>query len=253
MKITFLGTGTSQGVPMIACNCRVCTSADPRDKRLRSSILLSAGEQHIVVDTTPDFRYQMLRAQVKHLEAILITHAHKDHIAGMDDVRAFNYFQQRPMDIYASAASQEAIRREFYYAFAAEKYQGVPEIRLHTIDEETFQVDGLEILPVPVKHHKMPVLGFRIGDFTYITDANYIGAEEKEKIRGSRILVLNALRQEPHISHFALSEAIALSDELGVPETYFTHISHQMGRHAEIDETLPPGKHLAYDGLELKV
>lgn len=254
LKITFLGTGTSQGVPMIACGCRVCTSSDPKDKRLRSSILFSfPGHSHIVVDTTPDFRYQMLRAEVKHLEAILITHAHKDHIAGMDDVRAFNYFQQRPIDIYASESAQEVIRREFHYAFGPEKYPGVPEINLLTIDERPFSVDGREVIPIQVKHYKMPVLGFRIGDFTYITDANYISREEKEKIKGSRILVLNALRREPHISHFNLEEAVALSDELQIPQTYFTHISHQLGRHEEVSRELPPGKFLAYDGLELEV
>ena len=254
MKITFLGTGTSQGVPVIACGCRVCTSTDTKDKRLRSSIMISetvAG--NVVVDTTPDFRYQMLRAGVKHLEAVLITHSHKDHIAGMDDIRAFNYFQQQSIDIYASIPSQEAIIREFSYAFAEHKYPGIPEINLKTIDGNPFNVKGLDITPVQVMHHLMPVLGFRIGDFTYITDANFISPEEKDKIRGSSVLVLNALRREKHISHFTLGEAIALAQELEIPQVYFTHISHQLGLHAEVNPELPAGMALAYDGLEISL
>jgi phosphoribosyl 1,2-cyclic phosphate phosphodiesterase len=238
---------------MVACNCRVCTSVDNKDKRLRSSILIQHGAFNMVVDTTPDFRYQMLRAQVKHLDAVLITHSHKDHIAGMDDVRAFNYFQKQPIDIYASPLTQEAIRREFFYAFAKEKYPGIPQINLLDIGTQAFSVNGLSVLPVDVMHYKMPVKGFRIGAFTYITDANYISEKEKEKIRGSEVLVLNALRKEPHVSHFTLAEAIALADELGVSKAYFTHISHQLGLHREVSRELPPGRFLAYDGLELEV
>ncbi len=252
MKVTFLGTGTSQGVPVIACPCPVCASKDPRDNRLRSSIMISdetAG--NIVIDTTPDFRYQMLRAQVKRLDAVVITHSHKDHIAGMDDIRAFNYFQQQPIDIYASEYSQDVIIREFSYAFADFKYPGIPELNLQTIGGEAFSVNGLRFTPVNVLHHKMPVLGFRFGDFTYITDANFIAPEEKEKIRGSKVLVLNALRREKHISHFTLDEAIELGRELEVPTVLFTHISHQLGLHAEVEPTLPEGMHLAYDGLEV--
>jgi len=254
LKITFLGTGTSQGVPVIACGCRVCTSTNKKDNRLRSSIMVAgtvAG--NIVVDTTPDFRYQMLRANVKHLEAVLITHSHKDHIAGMDDIRAFNFFQQRHIDIYASEFSQEIIMREFAYAFAEHKYPGIPEINLKTIDEDPFDVNGFTIMPVKVMHHKMPVLGFRFGDFTYITDANFISEEEKDKIRGSKVLVLNALRMEKHISHFTLGEAIALAQELNIPQVYFTHISHQLGLHDEVTALLPPGMALAYDGLEVEL
>ncbi|PJJ75141.1 phosphoribosyl 1,2-cyclic phosphate phosphodiesterase [Thermoflavifilum aggregans] len=253
MRITFLGTGTSQGVPMIACTCRVCSSADPRDKRLRSSVLLEVDGKNIVIDTTPDFRMQMLQARVRHLDAVLITHSHKDHIAGMDDVRAFNYFQQSPIDIYATHAAQEVITREFAYAFAEVKYPGVPDIRLNTVDEQPFDVKGVEVIPIRVWHYKMPVLGFRIGDFTYITDANRIQDEEKAKIKGSAVLVLNALRKEPHISHFSLDEALALADELSVPQVYFTHISHQMGLHAEVNQQLKPGRALAYDGLVLEI
>jgi len=253
VRITFLGTGTSQGVPMIACTCRVCSSADPRDKRLRSSVLLEVDGKNIVIDTTPDFRMQMLQARVRHLDAVLITHSHKDHIAGMDDVRAFNYFQQSPIDIYATHAAQEVITREFAYAFAEVKYPGVPDIRLNTVDEQPFDVKGVEVIPIRVWHYKMPVLGFRIGDFTYITDANRIQDEEKAKIKGSAVLVLNALRKEPHISHFSLDEALALADELSVPQVYFTHISHQMGLHAEVNQQLKPGRALAYDGLVLEI
>ncbi|HEU4554516.1 MAG TPA: MBL fold metallo-hydrolase [Chitinophaga sp.] len=251
MKITFLGTGTSQGVPVIACNCRVCTSPDKKDTRLRSSILVESEIGNIVVDTTPDFRYQMLRAQVKHLEAVLITHSHKDHIAGMDDIRAFNYFQQKPIDIYATDFSQNVIMREFAYAFADFKYPGIPELNLQTITDEPFSIKDFAITPIQVMHHKMPVLGFRFGDFTYITDANFVADEEKEKILGSRVLVLNALRKEKHISHFTLGEAIALAQELQVPQVYFTHISHQLGLHAEVNTELPPGMALAYDGLQV--
>jgi phosphoribosyl 1,2-cyclic phosphate phosphodiesterase len=251
MKITFLGTGTSQGVPVIACNCRVCTSPDKKDTRLRSSILVESEIGNIVVDTTPDFRYQMLRAQVKHLEAVLITHSHKDHIAGMDDIRAFNYFQQKPIDIYATDFSQNVIMREFAYAFADFKYPGIPELNLQTITDEPFSIKDFAITPIQVMHHKMPVLGFRFGDFTYITDANFVADEEKEKIIGSRVLVLNALRKEKHISHFTLGEAIALAQELQVPQVYFTHISHQLGLHAAVNTELPPGMALAYDGLQV--
>jgi phosphoribosyl 1,2-cyclic phosphate phosphodiesterase len=253
LKITFLGTGTSQGVPMIACGCRVCASPDPRDKRLRSSILLQEGAFNLVVDTTPDFRYQMLRAGVSHLDAILITHSHKDHIGGMDDVRAFNYFQQGAVDIFATEPTQEVIRREFSYAFAEKKYPGIPEINLRTIDRLPFSVGRLTVTPIDVLHYKMPVRGFRVGEFTYITDANYISEDEKEKIRGSKIVVLNALRNEAHISHFTLPEAIALADELNIEQAYFTHISHQLGRHGEVSRGLPEGRFLAYDGLELTV
>ncbi|MFY0253514.1 MBL fold metallo-hydrolase [Chitinophaga sp. 30R24] len=253
MKVTFLGTGTSQGVPVIACGCEVCTSADKKDKRLRSSIMISSPAGNIVVDTTPDFRYQMLREKVGHLEAVLITHSHKDHIAGMDDIRAFNYFQQSAINIYATEFSQSVIRREFAYAFADYKYPGIPEINLKTIADDPFQVNGLTVTPIHVMHHKMPVIGFRVHDFTYITDANYIAPEEKAKIRGSKVLVLNALRKEKHISHFTLEEAIALGKELEVPQVYFTHISHQLGLHETVSGELPEGTALAYDGLSLEI
>ncbi|RYY84734.1 MAG: MBL fold metallo-hydrolase [Chitinophagaceae bacterium] len=251
LKFTFLGTGTSSGVPMIACDCAVCTSPDPRDKRLRSSLLVQSGATTLVVDTGPDFRYQMLRAEVKDLNAVLFTHPHKDHIAGLDDVRAFNFFNGHHMPLYANSMTQEALIREFAYAFADKKYPGVPNLELHTIDAEPFLVGDIPVQPVQVWHLKMPVLGFRFGNFTYITDANRIDETEKEKIRGSEVVVVNALRREKHISHYNLDEAIALVQELGIPQAYFTHISHQLGRHGDIERDLPNGIHLAYDGLEI--
>lgn len=252
IKVTFLGTGTSSGVPMIGCSCPVCRSADKRDNRLRSSILVQSEKTTLVVDSTPDFRYQMLREKVMHLDALLFTHAHKDHVAGMDDIRAYNYFSDNPMDIYASDQTESALRREFPYVFADHNYPGIPKVKLHIIDLDPFLVGDIPVVPILVWHMKMPVYGFRFGDFTYITDANRIDSEERVKVAGSKALVLNALRREKHISHFSLPEAIALSQELQIPETYFTHISHQMGKHADVSAALPDGTHLAEDGMKLE-
>ena len=252
LKITFLGTGTSSGVPMIACECAVCTSSDKKDKRLRSSILVESHNTRIVVDTTPDFRYQMLREKVRHLDAVLFTHPHKDHIAGLDDVRAYNFFQEQAMQVYANPMTIDALMREFAYAFADKKYPGVPNLELNTISLEPFSIGDIDIIPIQVWHLKMPVFGYRFGDFTYITDANRIDENEKEKIKGSKILVVNALRREKHISHYNLDEAIELVHALKVPEAYFTHISHQLGKHEEIEKRLPKGIHLGYDGLLLE-
>jgi phosphoribosyl 1,2-cyclic phosphate phosphodiesterase len=252
LKITFLGTGTSSGVPMIGCDCEVCTSPDQKDKRLRSSILVESDTTTIVVDTTPDFRYQMLRAGVKKLDAVLFTHPHKDHVAGLDDVRAYNYFQKKPMEVYTNSLTEETIKREFAYAFSDKKYPGIPSINLNTIDDAPFIIGDIPVIPVLVWHLRMPVLGFRFGRFTYITDANRIDAEEREKVKGSESIVLNALRNEKHISHFNLEEAVAMVRELGVQNGYFTHISHQLGRHSMINKELPKGIELAYDGLELR-
>lgn len=234
---------------MIGCDCQVCTSRDERDNRLRSSIAVSSGTTTVVIDSGPDFRQQMLRARVNKLDALIFTHPHKDHVAGMDDVRAYNYFQQKPIDVYANEMTQDVLVREFPYAFSETRYPGVPEVKLFTIDSELFTVGDLQILPIEVWHLKMPVLGFRFGKFTYITDANRIEPSEKEKIRGSEVLVINALRKEKHISHFTLSEAISMAEELDAKNTYFTHISHQLGLHVDIEKELPSNMHLAYDGL----
>jgi phosphoribosyl 1,2-cyclic phosphate phosphodiesterase len=253
VKVTFLGTGTSQGVPVIACGCEVCRSPDAHDKRLRVSVLIETAGKVLVIDTGPDFRYQMLRAGVRHLDFILLTHEHKDHIAGLDDVRAFNYFQQEPMTVYGHKRILERVKSEFHYAFSDHKYPGVPVINLAEIAGDTFTAEDVLITPVEVMHYRLPVWGYRIGDFTYITDAKTITAAEKEKIRGTRILVLNALQREPHISHFTLDEAVQLAREIGAGQTYLTHISHRMGLHQEVDITLPEGINLAFDGLTVEI
>ncbi len=252
MKVTFLGTGTSQGVPVIACTCDVCRSVDFRDKRLRSSVHIEVDDLSIVIDTGPDFRQQMLREQIKHVDAILYTHAHKDHTAGMDDVRSFNFKQKMDMPIYATKDVLTQLEREFSYVFAEFKYPGVPQIATNEIENQPFNIDQTLITPIEVLHYKLPVLGFRIKDFTYITDANYIAEEEKEKIKGSKYLVLNALQREEHISHFNLEQAVELVKELKPEQAYFTHISHKLGKHRVVAEELPENIELAHDGLILE-
>lgn len=252
MKITFLGTGTSQGVPVISCPCEVCHSTDSKDNRLRTSVWIETEQTSIVIDAGPDFRQQMLRHHINKLDAIIFTHGHKDHIAGLDDVRAYNYFQQKPMDIYATEETQDALRREYSYIFENASYPGVPQIDMHTISaRHSFTINELEIIPIRVLHYKMEVLGFRVNDFTYITDANYIDTQEMDKIKGSKYMVLNALRIEKHISHYTLEEAISVAEMIGADHTYFTHISHQLGLHQVVESQLPKGVKLAYDGLEL--
>lgn len=238
---------------MIACNCRVCKSTDKKDKRLRSSLLVETATTRVVIDTGPDFRYQMLRQNVQELDAVIFTHPHKDHVAGLDDVKAFNFFSGKPMQVYANEITRNVLLREFSYAFSNTRYPGVPEIRMNEIDLQPFQIGDISIMPILVWHLQMPVYGFRIGNFTYITDANRIDDIEKEKIKGSEILVLNTLRKEKHISHFTLKEGISLAAELGAPKTYFTHISHQMGTHEEVSKTLPAAVELAYDQLSFSL
>lgn len=255
MKIeaTFLGTGTSQGVPVIACDCEVCNSDDPRDKRLRSSLLLKIGEQHFVIDAGPDFRQQMLRENVRNLRAILLTHEHVDHIFGLDDIRSFNWVQGHATDIYAESRVQEAIRRIFHYVFADFKYPGIPEMKLHKIDGEPFQVEGINIIPIRCYHHKLPVYGFRVGDLTYITDTNSIPEEELEKVYGTRILIINALRRQKHISHFSLEEALEIAKMVQPEKTYVTHMSHEFGKFSDIQSILPENVFIACDGLKIEI
>jgi phosphoribosyl 1,2-cyclic phosphate phosphodiesterase len=249
LRVTILGSGTSLGVPMIACDCKVCRSANPKDKRLRASVLIQCEATNLVIDTGPDFRMQMLNSGITHLESILITHCHKDHTAGLDDVRAFNWINKTKADVYAEASVIRSLRQEFAYAFSESKYPGLPEIILNKIDEQPFEIEGIRVIPIRVMHHLLPVLGFRIGDFTYLTDTNHVPESEFSKIRGSKVLVVDGLRHETHISHFNLSQALELIAELKPDKAYITHISHQLGLHDEINPTLPSNVELAYDGL----
>lgn len=253
IKITFLGTATSQGVPVIACKCKVCTSVNPKDKRLRSSVMLEIGKKVLVIDSGPDFRQQMLREDVSRLDGLIFTHEHKDHIAGMDDIRGFNFVQKKAIDVYATTRVQEALKREFHYIFSGDNYPGIPEINMHTIDNTPFKVGDIAIQPIEVMHYRLPVLGFRIGNFTYITDANHISEAEKQKIIGSEVIVLNALRKRHHISHFTFKQAIALLKELKPKVAYLTHISHQLGLHDEIEKELPDFIRCGYDGLKVEI
>lgn len=252
-EITILGSGTSTGVPLIGCTCSVCTSNNPKDQRLRTSIKISSSTTTVVIDTTPDFRYQMLRTKTTQLNAVVFTHPHRDHYAGLDDIRPFNFFSRQPMHIYANELTQVAIKRDFYYAFEEKKDVGLPEMILHTIDKEPFTIGDISFIPIQVMHREMPVLGFRVGDFTYITDANFIAKEELEKIKGSKVFILNALRPEPHPTHFTLQQAIELVTQLNIPQVYLTHCSHQIGLHEETSATLPKGVELAYDGLTFSI
>lgn len=250
MIVTFLGTGTSQGVPLIGCNCTVCTSNNSKDKRLRTSISVQDNDTHIVIDTGADFRQQMLRENVQKLDAVLYTHEHKDHLAGMDEVRAFNFKTGNAMQLYATTRVQQAIRNEFAYVFGDNKYPGIPQINLNTIStEQNFKVNNIVITPIEVMHASMPVLGFRINNFTYITDANYISDTELQKVKGTEVLVLNALRREEHVSHFTLQQALDLIAIIKPQTAYLTHVSHQLGLHNDVVQELPSNVFLAYDGL----
>lgn len=253
LKITFLGTGTSTGVPVVACNCNVCTSNDPRDKRYRTSVMLTRGSSNIIIDCGPDFRIQMLKHKVEDIDAVLFTHAHRDHIAGLDDIRAFNYILHKSIDIYGTQVTLNAIKENFPYIFAPGRYTGAPKLNLHPISETPFAIGEFSFVPIQVMHQDMTVFGYRIGDFTYITDANFITPSELDKIRGSKVVVINALRNSRHVSHFSLSEALDILNDLKPEVAYLTHISHFLGKYVTVEEKLPDWVHLAYDGLQLEL
>jgi len=253
LKVTFLGTGTSQGVPVIACDCPVCSSLDYRDKRLRSSIHLEIDGKSLVVDTGPDFRQQMIREKIHHLDGILFTHEHKDHTAGLDDIRSYNFLQKKDMPIYGTKKVLNQIKREFAYIFEEVRYPGIPSVIAQEITNEPFIAEGIKVVPIEVMHYRLPVFGFRFGDFTYITDAKYIDDAELEKVKGSKVLVLNALQKTHHLAHFTLDEAIQLVNQIKPESAYFTHISHRLGTHQDVELILPPNIHLAYDGLKISV
>jgi len=253
IRLEFLGTGTSQGVPVVACDCPVCRSRDEKDKRLRASVLIEAGALRLAVDAGPDFRQQMLRVGVRRLDAILITHEHTDHIFGLDDIRAFNWVQNHPMDIYAEARVHESIRRIFDYVFSRYQYPGIPQMKLHLVENKPFSIDSVPVMPIRGYHHKLPVYGFRIGKMAYLTDIKTIEDGEKEKLMRLDVLIVNALRMEKHISHFNLEEALLLIDEVKPRKAFLTHISHLMGLHDDVQRQLPSGVFLAYDGLRLSI
>ena len=248
MKITLLGTGTSQGVPVIACNCDVCLSKDEKDKRLRSSVMIEVDKQIFVIDTGPDFRQQMLREKVKNVDAILFTHHHKDHVAGMDDIRAFNHKWKKDMPIYCNLITKDALQKEFPYVFYEHKYPGVPQVRINLIENQVFKIKETRIIPILAKHYKLPVFGFRIKNFVYLTDVSAISIEEKKKMLGADLIVLDALRRKAHISHFNLDEALELLLELKPKQALLTHISHYMGLNKVVNSELPDNIKLAYDG-----
>jgi len=253
VKLTFLGTGTSQGVPVVACQCPVCLSDDPKDKRLRASVMIETETLCLVVDAGPDFRQQMLTHHVRHLNGILLTHEHTDHIFGLDDIRAFNWVQKQPTDIYAEERVQIAIRRIFDYVFTIYQYPGIPQMNLHLLENKPFTIGDLEIIPIRGFHYKLPVFGFRVGKLAYVTDVNRLVNDEIDKLRGLDVLIINALRKEEHISHYNLKQALEIIVEVKPWKAYLTHISHQMGFYNEVQNELPENVFLAYDGLQLNV
>ncbi len=248
-KLTFLGTGTSQGIPMIGCGCEVCSSTDPQDKRLRSSVFVEYEGLKILVDAGPDFRYQMLREGITNVDAILLTHNHKDHTGGLDDIRAFNYLEKKATQIYCEKYVEESLRMEYSYAFAENKYPGAPEWEVHIIDEQPFSIKGVTIVPIRGKHFRLPVLGYRFGDIAYCTDMNHIPEEEFSKLEGLEHFIINCVRRGRHISHFSLEEAIEVARRVGARNTWLTHMSHQLPKHRLLSEELPDGIRPAYDGL----
>lgn len=250
-KIVFLGTGTSQGVPIIGCGCRVCRSDDFHDKRLRTSAYIEYEGLRLVIDAGPDFRQQILREGIRELDAVLLTHMHKDHTGGLDDVRAFNYFMNKGFPVYAEIPVQESLKREYSYAFGDNRYPGVPDFILNTIDENPFYINGIEIIPVRAIHYRLPVLGFRFGRLGYLTDANYISPESIEKFKGVDIFVISCIRREKHLSHFSMDEALEVCRIVGARHCFLTHMSHQLATHSELSGLLPEGVEPAYDGLSL--
>ena len=253
IKVTFLGTGTSIGVPVIACDCHVCKSDNPKDNRTRSSIIIETKEKTIAIDCGPDFRTQMLREQFIDLDAVVFTHAHRDHIAGLDDVRAFNYVLNKSINLYAHKRVFDSIKTEFPYIFEETRYFGAPQVKLNTIDDSPFLAEGIEFIPIKAMHHELSIHGFRIGDFTYITDASAIEDSEIAKAKGSKVLVLNALRNSRHCSHFSLNEAIEVANKIKADQVYFTHMSHFIGLHDAVNEKTPHNMKLAWDGLKLEI
>ena len=255
MKITVLGSGTSQGVPIITCECEVCRSNDPKDRRLRTSILIESGGTTICIDAGPDFRYQMLRAKVTKLDAILITHQHKDHIGGLDDARPLIFVQGAPMTVFASPEAQEEIKREYSYAFANEdeRYPGAPTFNLINLDESPININGIIIEPIELKHFTLKSYAFRIGDFAYVTDLSELSENAFNKLKGVKYLIIEALRKREHYSHINLSQAIDIAQRLEVDKAWFTHVSHEMGKAADVNPTLPKNMMLAYDGLEIEI
>ena len=253
MKVTILGSGTSTGVPVITCKCPACLSLDDKDKRTRASVLIETNDQVIVIDTGPDFRQQMLREDVQDLDAVLITHSHKDHIAGLDDVRPFNYLKNKHINVYCESRVEEVLRREFPYAFVEDNpYPGVPKFSIQVIDERKFSIGDTEFTPIRAMHHTMPVLGFRIGNFTYVTDANFIDDENLAIMAGTETLIINGIRWEAQYSHYNVAQAIEVIDKLGVKKAVLTHISHNLGKHADAEQKLPPHIKIAYDGMVLE-
>ena len=253
MTITFLGTGASQGTPTVACRCEVCCSLDFRDKRLRSSIHLAIDNKSIIIDACPDFRQQVIGEQINSLDAILFTHAHQDHTGGLDDIRGFNFKQKKALPLYARTHVALQLKSTYNYIFAKDAHPGIPRIKVNLIEDKPFSIDHIAVLPIEVLHDRLPILGFRFDNFTYITDANFIAEEALEKIKGSTILVVNALQKEPHKAHFNLKQAIEVAQQVQAKETYLTHISHKLGLHQEISKELPSNIKLAYDGLKIRL